>query len=215
MHTARSSTDWQENWRDLLRLFEPGVKPKFYPFGSVFSLMQCRLKCHRWEMREPGDVLWWRKDRLRAPRHGGKGGSLFSDQEGRARHQGRASAGQFLEPAKFRKRLREKQKAIGPQDPIHEGSQQKQSLERWGQVRSQQLWWSLSVVLNCWDFMGERKGSRGRTDTDSQTLNNLWFPSETGWGVGGGTEGSGWKCCKIWLWWLLHTYKCNKIHWRI
>ena len=24
-----------------------------------------------------------------------------------------------------------------------------------------------------------------RTDTDSQTLKNLWFPNETGWGVGG------------------------------
>ena len=23
-----------------------------------------------------------------------------------------------------------------------------------------------------------------RTDTDSQTLKNLWFPKETGWGVG-------------------------------
>ena len=23
-----------------------------------------------------------------------------------------------------------------------------------------------------------------RTDTDSQTLKNLWFPNETGWGVG-------------------------------
>ena len=27
-----------------------------------------------------------------------------------------------------------------------------------------------------------------RTDTDSQTLKNLWFPNETGWGVGGFTE---------------------------
>ena len=24
-----------------------------------------------------------------------------------------------------------------------------------------------------------------RTDTDSQTLKNLWFPNETGWGGGG------------------------------
>ena len=31
-----------------------------------------------------------------------------------------------------------------------------------------------------------------RTDTDSQTLKNLWFPNETGWGVGGCTEGLRW-----------------------
>ena len=36
-----------------------------------------------------------------------------------------------------------------------------------------------------------------RTDTDLQTLNNLWFPKETGWGVGGCTEGLGWKFYKI------------------
>ena len=38
-----------------------------------------------------------------------------------------------------------------------------------------------------------------RADTDSQTLKNLWSPNETGWGVGGHTEGLGWKCYKIWL----------------
>ena len=37
------------------------------------------------------------------------------------------------------------------------------------------------------------------TDTDSQTLKNLWFTNETGWGGGGYTEGLGWKCYKIWL----------------
>ena len=31
----------------------------------------------------------------------------------------------------------------------------------------------------------------------------------------GCTEGLGWKCCKIWLGWSLHNYKCNKIHWVI
>ena len=33
----------------------------------------------------------------------------------------------------------------------------------------------------------EKKGHNEllcRTDTDSQTLKNLWFPNETGWGVG-------------------------------
>ena len=38
-----------------------------------------------------------------------------------------------------------------------------------------------------------------RTDTDTQTLKNLWFPNETGWGVGECTEGLGWKFYKIWL----------------
>ena len=28
-----------------------------------------------------------------------------------------------------------------------------------------------------------------RTDTDSHTLKKLWFANETGWGVGGCTEG--------------------------
>ena len=30
-----------------------------------------------------------------------------------------------------------------------------------------------------------------RTDTDSQTLKNVWFPNETGWGAGECTEGLG------------------------
>ena len=38
-----------------------------------------------------------------------------------------------------------------------------------------------------------------RTDTDSQTWKNLWFPNETGWGIGRCTEGLRWKCSKIWL----------------
>ena len=37
-----------------------------------------------------------------------------------------------------------------------------------------------------------------RTDMDSQTLKNLWFPKETDWGEEGCTEGFGWKCYKIW-----------------
>ena len=35
--------------------------------------------------------------------------------------------------------------------------------------------------------------------TDSQTLKDLSFPHETGWGLGGGTEGLGWKNYKICL----------------
>ena len=30
-----------------------------------------------------------------------------------------------------------------------------------------------------------------RTDTDSQTLKNIWFPRETGWGIGECTGGRG------------------------
>ena len=37
----------------------------------------------------------------------------------------------------------------------------------------------------------------GRTDTDSQTLKNLWFPKETGWEEGRWAGGLGWKCYKI------------------
>ena len=38
-----------------------------------------------------------------------------------------------------------------------------------------------------------------RTDTDLQTLKNLWFPNETGCGVERSTEDLGWKCYEIWL----------------
>ena len=66
------------------------------------------------------------------------------------------------------------------------------------------------------DMLNLKKGQNEllcRTDTDSQTLKNLCFPNETGWRVGGSTGGLGWKCYKIGLWWMLHNYKCNKIHW--
>ena len=35
-----------------------------------------------------------------------------------------------------------------------------------------------------------------QTNTDSETLKNLWFPKKTDWGWAGGL---GWKCYKIWL----------------
>ena len=38
-----------------------------------------------------------------------------------------------------------------------------------------------------------------RTDTDSQTLKNLWFPKETVQGVGGYAGVVGWKSYKIGL----------------
>ena len=36
-----------------------------------------------------------------------------------------------------------------------------------------------------------------RTDTDSQTLKNLWFPNETGRRLGGWDGGLGWQYYKI------------------
>ena len=46
-----------------------------------------------------------------------------------------------------------------------------------------------------------------RTDTDSQTLKNLWFPKETVWGEVGGCAGVvGWKSYKIGLWRSLYNY---------
>ena len=38
-----------------------------------------------------------------------------------------------------------------------------------------------------------------RANTDSQTLKNLWFPYETGCGVGLGAGDLRWKCYKIGL----------------
>ena len=38
-----------------------------------------------------------------------------------------------------------------------------------------------------------------RTDTNSQTLKNLGFPKERGWGLGGSAGGMGWKCHKTGL----------------
>ena len=50
-----------------------------------------------------------------------------------------------------------------------------------------------------------------RTETDSQTLQNLWLPKGKGCGEGvnRGSE-MGKKCSKIRLWWSLYNYKCNK-----
>ena len=64
----------------------------------------------------------------------------------------------------------------------------------------------LSLTCGIW-----KKGQNEllcRTDTDSQTLKNLWFPKETVWGVRRCTGVVGWKSYKIGLWWSL--YKCNK-----
>ena len=73
-----------------------------------------------------------------------------------------------------------------------------------------------SNIKCCYLHVESKKGHNEllcRTDTDLQTLKNLWFPNVTGWEVRGCTEGLGWKCYKIWLWWSLYKYKCNKFHW--
>ena len=35
-----------------------------------------------------------------------------------------------------------------------------------------------------WDLKKGQNELLCRTDTDSQTLKNIWFPNETGWGMG-------------------------------
>jgi len=54
-----------------------------------------------------------------------------------------------------------------------------------------------------------------RTDTDSQTLKNLWSLEETVWGVWGWTWAVGRKSCEIGLWWSLCNYRCDKFIWVI
>ena len=56
-----------------------------------------------------------------------------------------------------------------------------------------------NTITYMWNLKKEHNEHLCRTDTDSQTLKNLWFPNEAGWGVWGCTESLGWKCCKIWL----------------
>ena len=73
-----------------------------------------------------------------------------------------------------------------------------------------------NAITYMWNLQTGHNELLCRTDTDSQTLKNLWFPNETGWG-GGGKALRVWdgNAIKIWLWWLLYNYKCNKIHWVI
>ena len=40
------------------------------------------------------------------------------------------------------------------------------------------------LSLNMWKLKKGQNELLGRTDNGSQTLKNLWFPNETGWGVG-------------------------------
>ena len=58
-------------------------------------------------------------------------------------------------------------------------------------------WYAITYVWNIKKKVHSELLSR--TDTNSQTLKNLWFPKETGWGKDGWAGGLGWKCCKIGL----------------
>ena len=40
------------------------------------------------------------------------------------------------------------------------------------------------AITYMWNLKKGYKEFLCRTDTDSQTLKNLWLPKETGWGVG-------------------------------
>ena len=42
-----------------------------------------------------------------------------------------------------------------------------------------------NAITYMWNLKKEHNEHLCRTDTDSQTLKNLWFPKETGWGAGG------------------------------
>ena len=48
-----------------------------------------------------------------------------------------------------------------------------------------------------WDLKKGHNELLWRTDNDAPTLKNLWFPKETGWGLGGYTEGLGWNAVKF------------------
>ena len=56
--------------------------------------------------------------------------------------------------------------------------------------------------IKCYHLHGESKRHSEllcKMDTDPQTLKNLWFPNEIGWGVGGCSGGLEWRCYKIGL----------------
>ena len=56
-----------------------------------------------------------------------------------------------------------------------------------------------NAITDMWNLKKGHEEFLCRTDTDSETLKNLGFPNETGWGVEGCTGGLGWKCYKIGL----------------
>ena len=56
-----------------------------------------------------------------------------------------------------------------------------------------------SAITYIWNLKKGHNELLCRTETDSQTLKNLYFPNETGWGLGGCAGGLGWKWYKIGL----------------
>ena len=56
-----------------------------------------------------------------------------------------------------------------------------------------------NAITDMWNLKKGHNELLCRTDIDSETLENLQFPNETGWGVRGWAGGLGWKCYKIWL----------------
>ena len=48
-----------------------------------------------------------------------------------------------------------------------------------------------NAITYIWNLKKEHNELLCRTDADSQTLKNLWFPNETGWEVGECTGGLG------------------------
>ena len=43
---------------------------------------------------------------------------------------------------------------------------------------------TLNAITHIWNLKKGHNELLCRTDSDSQTLKNLWFQNETGWGIG-------------------------------
>jgi len=71
-----------------------------------------------------------------------------------------------------------------------------------------------NAFTDMWNLKKRTEWTSFWADTDSQTLKNLWFPKETGWGWGNALriwEGNARKLgCDD-----LYNYKCNTIYWVI
>ena len=55
------------------------------------------------------------------------------------------------------------------------------------------------AITDMWNLKKGHNELLCRTDSDSQTLKNLRFPNETGWGKGECARDLGWKCYKTGL----------------
>ena len=56
-----------------------------------------------------------------------------------------------------------------------------------------------NAFIDMWNLKKGQTELLCRTDTDSQTLKNLWSPEEILWEVGGCAWVVGWKSCEIGL----------------